>query len=64
MNRKGPDGLLVTLWARRESELLPWLLGWGGVVRVLAPESLRGRLAAEAEAILRHYREAAPELLT
>ena len=64
---EGPDGLLVTLRARRESELLPWLLGWGGTARVLAPESLRGRLAAEAEAVLRHYREvapASPELLT
>jgi len=49
------DGLLVTFRMRQESEILQWLLGWGAHVRVLEPESLRQRLAAEAEQILRQY---------
>ena len=51
-----PEGLLVTLRVRQESEVLGWLLGWGARVRVLEPESLRARLAEEAEGILRHHR--------
>jgi predicted DNA-binding transcriptional regulator YafY len=47
-----PAGLLVTLRVRQESEVLPWLLGWGRHVRVLSPESLRRRIAAEASALL------------
>ncbi|GIV58217.1 MAG: DNA-binding transcriptional regulator [Rhodothermaceae bacterium] len=58
-----PDGLYVTLRVRREAEVLPWLLSWGGHVRVLAPSSLRRRLAQEAERIAAHYREATPRLL-
>ncbi len=54
---KRPDGLLVTLRVRREAEVLPWLLGWGAHARVLAPASLRRRLAAEAEKIAAQYRE-------
>ena len=54
---KRPDGLLVTLRVRREAEVLPWLLGWGAHVRVLAPASLRRRLAAEAEKIAARHRE-------
>ena len=46
------DGLLVTLAVRREADVLQWLLGWGSHVRVLEPESLRERIAAEAEALL------------
>jgi predicted DNA-binding transcriptional regulator YafY len=46
---KGP----VFVYALRdEAQLLPWLLGWGAAVEVLAPASLRGRLAQEATAIL------------
>ncbi len=59
---KRPDGLLVTLRVRREAEALPWLLGWGAHARVLAPASLRRRLAAEAEKIAAQYR-AEPMLL-
>lgn len=55
-----PDGLLVNLRVRREDDALPWLLGWGARVRVLEPLSLRDRLAAEATAMLAHYREAVP----
>ncbi len=50
-----PDGLLVTLAVRREEEVLNWLLGWGGGVRVLEPASLRRRLVDEAAAILRRH---------
>jgi predicted DNA-binding transcriptional regulator YafY len=50
------EGLLVTLRVRQESEILQWLLSWGRSVRVLEPESLRKRLAEEAEAVLRNYR--------
>lgn len=52
-----PDGLLVTLHIRQESEILPWLLGWGRNAHVLEPESLCQRLAEEAEAILARYRK-------
>ncbi len=50
-----PDGLLVTLKVRQESEILQWLLGWGRHVRVLEPESLRERIAAEARAMVEHH---------
>jgi predicted DNA-binding transcriptional regulator YafY len=48
-----PEGLLVTLRARRLEDLLGWLLGWGGRLRVLEPAALRRRLADEAAAIVR-----------
>ncbi len=51
-----PDGLLVTLHVRHEDEILQWLLGWGRHARVLAPDTLRARVAAEAEAMLRAHR--------
>jgi len=47
-----PAGLLVSLRIRQESDILSWLLGWGRSVRVLAPESLRRRIAEEARALL------------
>lgn len=53
-----PDGLLVTLGARREEEVIPWLLGWGANVRVLAPERLQRLMAEQAEAILQQYKVA------
>jgi predicted DNA-binding transcriptional regulator YafY len=52
-----PDGLLVTLTIRQESEILPWLLSWGRHARVLEPELLRERLAEEAEGMVAQYRE-------
>jgi predicted DNA-binding transcriptional regulator YafY len=50
------NGLLVTLRVRHEDDVLQWLLGWGSHVRVLEPASLRARLAAEAEQMLRNHR--------
>ncbi len=50
-----PDGLLVTLQVRQEDEILQWLLGWGAAARVLQPESLRQRLADEAERMVKIY---------
>ena len=53
---EGPDGgLLVTLHVRDESEILQWLLGWGRHACVLEPESLRQRIAEEAEALASQY---------
>ncbi|GAC1479530.1 MAG: YafY family protein [Ktedonobacteraceae bacterium] len=49
------DGLLVTLLIRQSSEILQWLLSWGGHVKILEPASLRERLAAEAQAMLQNY---------
>ena len=53
-----PDGLLVTFRVRQERDLLQWLLGWGALVQVLEPASLRAQIAHEAEALLRHHRPA------
>ena len=51
-----PDGLLVTLHVRRSpEEALQWLLSWGAHVRVLSPQSLRARIAAEAEAMVKNH---------
>jgi predicted DNA-binding transcriptional regulator YafY len=52
-----PDGLLVTLKPRQESEVLQWLLSWGSHVRVLEPETLRQRIAGEAQEMLQNHRE-------
>ena len=51
-----PGGLLVTLRARQERDVLQWLLGWGAQVRVLEPASLRAQIAREAEAVLKNHR--------
>jgi predicted DNA-binding transcriptional regulator YafY len=48
-------GLLVTLRLRSDDQIMQWLLGWGSHARVLAPASLRQRVAAEAAALLRLY---------
>jgi predicted DNA-binding transcriptional regulator YafY len=52
-----PGGLLVTLKPRQESEILQWLLSWGSHVRVLEPETLRQRIADEAQKMLRNHQE-------
>ncbi len=49
------DGLLVTLKIRQESEIMQWLLSWGGRVKILEPASLREQLAKEARAMLENY---------
>ncbi|HEY1016102.1 MAG TPA: YafY family protein [Herpetosiphonaceae bacterium] len=51
------DGMLVTLLARHERDVLPWLLGWGGRARVLEPAALRRRMAAEAAALLANHQD-------
>jgi predicted DNA-binding transcriptional regulator YafY len=50
-----PAGLHVTLRVRQEDAVLQWLLGWGRHLRVLEPESLRQRIAAEAIALARNH---------
>lgn len=50
-----PDGLLVTLRARHEDDILHWLLSWGRHARTLEPEWLRQRIADEAAAILQQH---------
>jgi predicted DNA-binding transcriptional regulator YafY len=52
-----PEGLLVTLEPHQESEVLQWLLSWGSRVRVLEPETLRKRIAGEAQVMLQNHRE-------
>ena len=47
-----PEGLLVTLRVREADEIVPWLLSWGGRMRVLEPAELRRRLIDGAQAIL------------
>lgn len=49
------DGLLVTIFVRDEREVLQWLLGWGGNVRVLEPESLCQMLLDEAKRVVALY---------
>ena len=51
------EGLLVTLKIRQESEIVQWLLSWGQHVRVLEPDSLRKRLAQEAQGIVEQYQQ-------
>ena len=53
-----PDGLVMVLAVRSEEDALGWLLSWGTHVRVIEPESLRQRIAAEAAALAAYY---APE---
>jgi predicted DNA-binding transcriptional regulator YafY len=52
-----PDGLLVILKSHQESEVVQWLLSWGSHVRVLEPETLRQRIAEEAQEMLRNHGE-------
>lgn len=51
------DGLLVTLRVRTENEVINWLLGWGGRVRILEPAAVQQRLRREAEEILRRHKK-------
>jgi predicted DNA-binding transcriptional regulator YafY len=54
-HQETPEGLLMTFRVRRDEDVLAWLLGWGGRVRVLEPESLRQAMIAAARAILTQY---------
>lgn len=47
-----PEGLLVTMKAHHENEVVGWLLGWCDQVEVLEPESLRRRMVDVAQKIL------------
>ncbi|WP_166242939.1 helix-turn-helix transcriptional regulator [Paenibacillus turpanensis] len=49
------DGLVAHFRVRQPEELLPYILGWGGDVEVLEPESLRLRIREEAEKMLKRY---------
>lgn len=56
------DGSLI--WRAKVAEpieMRPWIRGWGPDVIVLAPESLRRSIAAEAEQTLKHYYEVSNE---
>ncbi len=55
-HRQTPNGLHVLLKSNNEEQLIPWLLSWGSHVKVLSPESIRKRLAAEAERMLAAHR--------
>jgi predicted DNA-binding transcriptional regulator YafY len=56
-----PEGLLVTLTIRHESEIIHWLLSWGKHAHVLEPESLQRRLVEEAEGMLDYYLHPQPQ---
>ncbi|MBS1813214.1 MAG: YafY family transcriptional regulator [Acidobacteria bacterium] len=60
--RETPYGLLVTLQLHTEDEVVPWLLSWGYHVRVIEPQSVRKRIAEEAEKILQQYTAAKPRM--
>ncbi|MCX8126030.1 MAG: WYL domain-containing protein, partial [Dehalococcoidia bacterium] len=47
----------VTLDVPITAELVNFILGWGGDVEVLAPPSLRERIAKTAERVLSIYRK-------
>lgn len=49
------DGLFVLFRVRHERDLLPWLLGWGRHVQVLAPATLRQLLVEEAKHIAQQH---------
>lgn len=49
------EGLLVRYRVRNTEELVPYILGWGGDVEVIEPESLRIRIREEAQKISGRY---------
>ncbi|KAF6575655.1 helix-turn-helix transcriptional regulator [Paenibacillus sp. SEL3] len=49
------DGLHILFRVRQPEELLQWILGWGADMVVLEPESLRERIRAEVEKMLKCY---------
>lgn len=51
------EGLLVTLRARQETDLIDLVLGWGRHAKVLEPDSLRQRVCSEAASILKIYQK-------
>jgi len=59
-HRRTANGLLVLLKNNNEEQLLQWLLSWGSQVKVLSPESIRTKLATEAELMLSSHRFSQP----
>ncbi|MCR2804616.1 helix-turn-helix transcriptional regulator [Paenibacillus soyae] len=49
------EGMIVQFRVRSPEELLYLILGWGGEVEVLEPESLRRRVREEAEKMWKRY---------
>lgn len=49
------DGFHVSLRARKEEDVLPWLLSWGRHVQVQSPASLAQKIKEEAKAMLHHF---------
>ncbi|WP_091020243.1 MULTISPECIES: helix-turn-helix transcriptional regulator [Paenibacillus] len=49
------DGVVFHFRVRYPEEILHYLLGWGGDIEVLEPESLRFRMQEVAKNILKHY---------
>lgn len=54
--RDTAEGLRVTLRVHYEQEVLNWLLGWGGGVRILEPESLKKLFLQEAKKMLAKHK--------
>jgi predicted DNA-binding transcriptional regulator YafY len=50
------DGDVLLHFRAKGSELVPFVLGWGELVEVLAPKSLRDRVVGELEHALSRYR--------
>ncbi|MFN2568708.1 MAG: WYL domain-containing protein [Candidatus Dormibacteria bacterium] len=51
-----PDGHVdMTITVASEVEMRPWVLGWGSLVEVLEPASLREHVAASMRAGTRLY---------
>lgn len=59
-HRHTAHGLLVLLKSNNEEQVLQWLLSWGSRVKVLAPESIRTKLVAEAGQVLASHRSSQP----
>ncbi|WP_145150016.1 YafY family protein [Paenibacillus xylanexedens] len=49
------EGVIFHFRVRYPEEILHYLLGWGGDIEVLEPESLRFRMQEVAKNILKHY---------
>jgi predicted DNA-binding transcriptional regulator YafY len=51
------EGLMVTLRSHNLDQIVPWIMGWGGRVRVLEPVELRQRIQQEARNLLQNHSE-------
>jgi predicted DNA-binding transcriptional regulator YafY len=57
MEEKGHTGLLVTLQARSEKDVLPWILSWGDQAKVLSPDFLGRKIRDHAENMMALYQK-------